>query len=156
MTEQAESPTSSRIDKKTKVIYYLYHLSLAGVGPRPEGSQTQLVLPVFLNPKWSYTMTLTADKPENVLLRLRKQDTPTGVSSETIELLIQKSGMSKTEVIHLALRQFADRILPKYELDDGPLTDAQIAAIRAASPATSIPRDRFKRGLFKNEHTAPV
>jgi hypothetical protein len=93
-------------------------------------------------------MTLTAEKSENVLLRLRKQDTPTGVSGETIELLIKQTGLSKTEVIHLALRQFADRCLPKYELDDGPLTDAQILAIRAASPATNIPRERFTKGLF--------
>jgi hypothetical protein len=95
-------------------------------------------------------MNLNADKPETVLLRLRKQDTPLGVSSETIERLIQKSGMSKTEVIHLALREYADRVLPRYELDDGPLTDQQIAAIRAASPASHIPQERFKRGLFKN------
>ena len=101
-------------------------------------------------------MTLTADKPDNVLLRLRKQDTPTGVSSETIELLTKQSGMSKTEVIHLALRQYADRTLPKYEMDDGPLTDAQFAAIRVASPATSIPRERFSKGLFKNEHSSPL
>jgi len=93
-------------------------------------------------------MSLSGDKSENVLLRLRKQDTPTGVSIETVELLIKQTGLSKTEVIHLALRQMADRCLPKYELDDGPLTDAQIAAIRAASPATAIAKERFTKGLF--------
>jgi hypothetical protein len=93
-------------------------------------------------------MSLSGDKSENVLLRLRKQDTPTGVSIETVELLIKQTGLSKTEVIHLALRQMADRCLPKYELDDGPLTDAQIAAIRAASPATAISKERFTKGLF--------
>ena len=65
-------------------------------------------------------MTLTAERTESVLLRLRKQDTPTGVSSSTIELLTKQTGLSKTEVIHFALRQLADRYLPKYELDDGP------------------------------------
>ena len=65
-------------------------------------------------------MTLTAERTESVLLRLRKQNTPTGVSSSTIELLTKQTGLSKTEVIHFALRQLADRYLPKYELDDGP------------------------------------
>jgi len=93
-------------------------------------------------------MTLTAEKTDSVLLRLRKQDTTSGVSSTTVELLVQQTGLSKTEVIHLALRQLADRYLPKYELDDGPLTDAQISAIRAASPATNLPRERFDKRLF--------
>ncbi|WP_282348061.1 hypothetical protein [Pseudomonas sp. PS01301] len=93
-------------------------------------------------------MTLTAENAGSVLLRYRKQDTPTGVSSSTIDLLAQQTGLSKTEVIHLALRQMADRCLPKYELDDGPLTDAQHAAIRAASRATNIPEERFTKRLF--------
>lgn len=88
------------------------------------------------------------EKAESIYLRLRKQDTPTGVSSETVELLVHQFGMTKTDVIHLALRQLADRALPKYELDDGPLTDAQHAAIEAASPASSIPKERFTKRLF--------
>lgn len=94
-------------------------------------------------------MKLTAEKqPESFLLRLRKQDTPTGVSGSTIELLMEKTGLSKTEVVHFALRQMANLYLPKYELDDGPLTDAQISAIRAASPATNIPEEQFTARLF--------
>lgn len=94
-------------------------------------------------------MTLTAEKQtESFLLRLRKQDTPTGVSGSTVELLMGQTGLSKTEVAHLALRQMADRYLPKYELDDGPLTTAQISAIRTASPATHIPEERFTKRLF--------
>jgi DNA-binding transcriptional regulator GbsR (MarR family) len=93
-------------------------------------------------------MTIVAEKSESVLLRLRKQDTPTGVSISTIDLLMEQTGMSKTEVIHLALRQLADRYLPKYELDDGPLTDAQMAAIRAASPVSNLPEERITRRLF--------
>jgi len=93
-------------------------------------------------------MSLTAEKPESFLLRLRKQDSPTGVSGSTVELLMDQTGLSKTEVVHLALRQLADRYLPRYELDDGPLTDAQISAIRSASPATNIPEEHFKARLF--------
>lgn len=93
-------------------------------------------------------MNLTTEKTESVLLRLRKQDTPTGVSHATIQLLTEQTGLSKTEVIHLALRQMADRCLPKYELDDGPLTDEQIEAIRAASAATDIHEERATKRLF--------
>lgn len=94
-------------------------------------------------------MTLTAEKhAESFLLRLRKQDTPTGISSTTIGLLMELTGLSKTEVAHLALREMANRYLPKYELDDGPLTPAQISAIHTASAATEIPEERFTQRLF--------
>ncbi|MBO3274153.1 hypothetical protein [Pseudomonas schmalbachii] len=94
-------------------------------------------------------MTLTAEKQtEGFLLRLRKQDTPTGVSNSTIEKLMETTGLSKTELAHLALRQMADRYLPRYELDDGPLTTAQSKAIRRASKATDIPEERFNERLL--------
>ena len=32
--------------------------------------------------------------------------------------------------------------------DDGPLTDAQMAAIRAASPVSNLPEERITRRLF--------
>ncbi|WP_085704662.1 hypothetical protein [Pseudomonas sp. B15(2017)] len=93
-------------------------------------------------------MKLLAEKPENVLLRLRKQDTPTGVSSGTVELLTLVTGMSKTEMIHVALREYADRVLPTYDLDDENLTEAHISAIRAASPVSNLPKERRSRGIF--------
>lgn len=93
-------------------------------------------------------MTHTAERSESFLLRLRRQDTPTGVSKATIDLLMERTGMSKTEVVHLALRQLADRYLPQYEPDDGPLTPAQLAAIRAASPVSNLPEERITRRLF--------
>ena len=82
------------------------------------------------------------------LVRLRKQDTPTGVTSTTVDLLSKQTGLTKTEIVHLALRQFADRYLLRYELDDGPLTDDQLKAIRAASPASQIPEEQFTERLF--------
>lgn len=93
-------------------------------------------------------MKLLADKPENVLLRLRKQDTPTGVSGATIGLLSHMTGMSKTDVIHLALREYADRVLPTYDLDDEILTKAHISEIRAASPLSNLPKERRTKGIF--------
>lgn len=82
------------------------------------------------------------------LVRLRKQDTPTGVTATTIDLLAEYMGLTKTEIVHLALRQFADKHLPRYELDNGPLTRAQLDAIRAASPVTDIPEEQFTERLF--------
>ena len=94
-------------------------------------------------------MDVTAEKHAgSFLLRLRKKDTPTGVSSSTIEALMSLTGLSKTEVAHLALRQMADRFLPLYEQDDGALTNDQIQAIRDASSATDIPEERFTERLF--------
>lgn len=40
-----------------------------------------------------------------------------------------------------------------YELDDGPLTDAQIEAIRNASPATNLPDSAFDQRLFPTDDT---
>ena len=93
-------------------------------------------------------MASAAKSTGSFLVRLRKQDTPTGVTPTTIELLSEQTGLTKTEIVHLALRQFADRYLPRYELDDGSLTDAQLKAIRAASPASQIPEEHFTERLF--------
>ncbi len=87
-----------------------------------------------------------AEKTETVLLRLRPQDTPTGISNSTMEELMAQTGWNKTEVIHYALRQMADRLLPKYELDDGPLTDAQMNILRELNP--EMPEERMTRRLF--------
>lgn len=90
----------------------------------------------------------TEKQPGSLLLRLRSQDTPTGVSDETLNLLVQALGLSKTEVVHLALRTMADNYLPTYEPDDEQLTQAQIQIIRDASEATAIPEERFINRLF--------
>lgn len=81
-------------------------------------------------------------------MRLRKKDTPTGVSGSTIENLMKLTGLSKTEIAHLALRQMADRYLPLYEQDEGALTTDQIRAIRNASSATNTPEEKFTERLF--------
>ena len=56
------------------------------------------------------------------------------------------TGMSRDELVHRALRELANRWLPKYEPDDGPLTRAQYEAIRRASSSTS--GDAFSLRLF--------
>ncbi|NHB93655.1 hypothetical protein [Photorhabdus cinerea] len=89
------------------------------------------------------------EKPvASFLLRLRNQDTPTGISAETLEALVNVTGMSKTELTHLALRNLADQYLPHYERDDGPLTNEQLSTIRNASEANALSDDVFTQSLI--------
>ncbi|WP_247648287.1 hypothetical protein [Pantoea sp. Acro-807] len=91
----------------------------------------------------------TAEKQaHSFLFRLKRQDSPTGVSEETMNLLMNGLGLSQTEVAHLALRTLADNFLPTYQPDDEQLTPAQIQIIREASKASDIPEERFVNSLF--------
>jgi hypothetical protein len=69
-----------------------------------------------------------------VLLRYRDSDTAFGVSRNTATRLARTLGLSETQVIHVALAQFARQTLPSYEPDDGPLTDAQKKEIARLQP----------------------
>ena len=70
-----------------------------------------------------------------VLLRYRDNDTAFGVSRNTATRLAKTLGLSETQVIHVALAQFARQTLPNYEPDDGPLTDAQKKEIERLQPS---------------------
>ena len=82
-------------------------------------------------------MTTTVTAPDALLMRFQPTDTASKVSRATLTKLAQQLGYKReSEVLHYAVRKLADEILPKYEADDGPLTDKQMAAIRkAAGPA---------------------
>lgn len=80
-----------------------------------------------------------------VLLRYRDSDTAFGVSRNTATRLAQTLGLSETQVIHVALAQFARQTLPKYEPDDGPLTAAQTKKIEQLQPSG---RMKVKASLF--------
>ncbi|MEK7436662.1 MAG: hypothetical protein AAB150_07250 [Pseudomonadota bacterium] len=73
-----------------------------------------------------------------VLLRYRDSDTAFGVSRNTAARLAKALGLSETQVIHVALAQFARQTLPSYKPDDGPLTDAQKKAIERLQPSGRI------------------
>jgi hypothetical protein len=47
-----------------------------------------------------------------------------------VRALAKELDVNETQVIHMALSKFASDVLPAYELDDGPLTAKQIAALR--------------------------
>ncbi len=73
-----------------------------------------------------------------ILLRYREKDSALGVSRETATRLAESLGVSETQVIHVALAQLARQTLPRYEVDNGPLTDEQYIAI-----AKQIPQEGF-------------
>ncbi|HFD6683709.1 TPA: hypothetical protein ACF5RG_003563 [Providencia alcalifaciens] len=88
---------------------------------------------------------VTEKRAKNVLFRLKTQDTPNGISEKTFEALVQLLGVNQTDVMHLALRKYADELLPAYEADDFDLTDAQIQYLRESSSAKDIPEERFMK-----------
>lgn len=69
-----------------------------------------------------------------ILLRYRDKDTAYGVTRKTTARLAETLGLSETQVVHVALANLARQALPRYELDDGPLTDAQMDAIDRLQP----------------------
>jgi hypothetical protein len=69
-----------------------------------------------------------------ILLRYRETDTAYGVSRRTATRLANVLGLSETQVIHVALAQFARQNLPRYEPDKAPLSAEQKNAIRKLQP----------------------
>lgn len=73
-------------------------------------------------------------KPDQLLLRMRPADSASGISRVTLSKLAATLDTTETQVTHLALARLAREVLPAYAPDDGPLTRAQLAAIRKAEP----------------------
>jgi hypothetical protein len=69
-------------------------------------------------------------KKSELLFRLPEHDSEARVSRETLALLAARRGTNETEVMHYALKRLADEILPRYESDDGPITDEQLAVLK--------------------------
>ncbi|MGB5082043.1 MAG: hypothetical protein WBO23_15005 [Burkholderiales bacterium] len=84
--------------------------------------------------------------PSGILLRYREKDTAYGVTRKTTTRLAQTLGLSETQVVHVALANLARQTLPRYEPDDGPLTDEQMAAIRKLVPQRGFVS--YKKRLF--------
>ena len=77
-----------------------------------------------------------------ILLRYREKDSALGVSRETAISLAESLGVSETQVIHVALAQLARQTLPRYEVDNGPLTDEQYRAIEKQIPQQGFSSSR--------------
>lgn len=69
-----------------------------------------------------------------ILLRYRERDTAYGVTRRTATRIAENLGLSETQVVHVALANLARQTLPRYEADNGPLTDEQYAAIEKLVP----------------------
>ncbi len=92
-------------------------------------------------------MTVTS---ENLLVKFRAKDTQFGVTRGTVKALAKELDVNETQVIHMALSKLASDVLPAYELDDGPLTAKQVAAIRQ-DVEKHFPRGKLisRESLFK-------
>ena len=87
---------------------------------------------------------------ENLLVKFRSRDTQFGVTRRTVKALAKELDMNETQVIHIALSKLASDVLPAYELDDGPLTAKQVAALRQ-DVEKHFPRGKLisRASLFK-------
>lgn len=90
----------------------------------------------------------TQTAPKKFLFQLRARDNEYGVSEETFNRLMDQLALNQTELVHKALRYLAHNVLPAYELDNGPLTDAQHAAI-AKMTDMEITEEDLDSPLFK-------
>lgn len=92
--------------------------------------------------------TRTPAAPKKFLFQLRARDNEYGVSEETFTRLMEALELNQTELVHKALRYLAHDVLPAYELDNGPLTDKQHAAINRLS-GMEITDEDLDSPLFK-------
>jgi hypothetical protein len=76
---------------------------------------------------------------KTLLFRLRRLDSPHGVSAQTLRKLAEVLDMPETQVIHEALRKLADDFIPAYERDNGPVSDRMLEALKAR-----VPQGQFK------------
>jgi hypothetical protein len=79
-------------------------------------------------------MSKSAATDNSLLLRLRQQDARHAVTRQTLRKLADQLGMSDTETVHYALAALRDQLLPQYPMDDGPLSEHQLQAVREATP----------------------
>jgi len=92
--------------------------------------------------------TPTRTAPKKFLFQLRSVDNEFGVSEETFSRLMGELSLNQTELVHKALRNLAKEVLPAYQQDDGPLTDAQHTAVKNLS-GLDISEDDLDSPLFK-------
>ena len=66
-----------------------------------------------------------------MLVRFRDKDSKEGISRATMKKLARAVDLSETAAVHRALVEFAQRYVPQYRRDNGPLSEAQHRAISA-------------------------
>jgi hypothetical protein len=68
-----------------------------------------------------------ADKA--LLIRFRDKDSKEGISRATMKEIARALDLSETAAVHRALAEFAQRYVPQYPRDNGPITEEQHRAI---------------------------
>ena len=86
-----------------------------------------------------------------IAFRYRPQDSATGVTRTTAKRLAEVLGVDETQVIHLALRELAAKVLPQYDADEGALTNAQLSQIKKLAPKPK--GGKVRSTLFGTEGT---
>jgi hypothetical protein len=79
-------------------------------------------------------MATTKLVAEQIAFRYRVSDSASGVTRATAKQIAERLGMDETQAIHHALHELAVKVLPQYEADEGPLTDAQVRQIKKRVP----------------------
>ena len=69
---------------------------------------------------------------KSLLVRFRGKDSKDGVTRRTLKKVASALGLSETEAIHRALVEYAQRHIPGYERDDGPLSAETYERIQEA------------------------
>lgn len=67
-----------------------------------------------------------------------EKDSEVRISRQTLARMAAARGTSETEILHLAARRLADEILPRYEPDNGPLTDPQMARLKVLADTPEL------------------
>ena len=88
--------------------------------------------------------------PAQIAFRFRPHDSATGVTRITTKRLAETLGVDETQVIHLALRELAVKLLPQYEADEGALTQTQLNQLKKLAPKTKLTKTRSS--LFDMEN----
>ena len=86
---------------------------------------------------------------DQIAFRYRPVDSTTGVTRDTAKRLAERLGVDETQAIHLALHDMAVKLLPQYEVDEGPLTAAQIRQIKKRVPKGK--KKSLRSSLFEAE-----
>jgi len=69
---------------------------------------------------------------EALLIRFRPKDSKEGVSRATMKAIAEALDLSETAAVHRALVEFAQRYVPQFPRDNGPVTEQQHRAIAEA------------------------
>jgi hypothetical protein len=72
------------------------------------------------------------------------------VTRITTKRLAETLGVDETQVIHLALRELAVKLLPQYDADEGALTQTQLNQIKKLAPKTKL--TKIRSTLFDREN----